>query len=225
MLPFQVPIHFDNASRYCGYYELQEEPQRSHQTFATILSSENSISGSLIEQGTIRHGSNYLIGEYGHIITDYTFSQKCKCGNYGCIETIVKESSVADRIQAAYDKIKDQNMIPVNEEQITLNNIFQKADEGNSFAMDLLDPVIQQFAMLIYNMQLTFDPDEIIFQGFYGCAGSYFKTTLESLVLKTLSHRLQSIKITYNSKNFIELAFAGAHRYCLDRFIDTFTQF
>lgn len=108
---------------------------------------------------------------------------------------------------------------------LTLDDIFQAANEGDSFARRHLDFVVQQFSVLIYNMQLTYDPDEIIIQGIYNKAEGYFQDTLRSTIRQLSLHSIQNnMKLTFSpnyiSANGLPMTMIGAALFCFDQYFD-----
>lgn len=225
ILPFSIPFYLDNTSRYHGYYELLTHPERRSQNIITIYC-ENSVGGSQIRMGHLIHGLTGLVGEYGHITTDYSFTERCNCGNYGCFETSVSQEHVIHHICR---DLKIHSLSSLNGKKlstITMDDIFQAANQGDKIAQKHLDFIIQQFSVLIYNMQITYDPDEIIIQGVYSNSKGYFQDNLRQTIRHLSLHSIQSnMKLTfsptYNSISYkynINYAMKGAALFCFDEY-------
>ena len=85
--------------------------------------------------GHLNHGLTGLVGEYGHITTDYTFTRRCKCGNYGCFETGVGTDYVIPRIQKEL-KLHTQSLLKQDISSLTMHDIFLAANAGDHFAQN-----------------------------------------------------------------------------------------
>ena len=109
---------------------------------------------------------------------------------------------------------------------LTIQEVFQAANDGDSLARKHLDYVIQQFTVLIYNMQITYDPDEIIIQGIYANSGSYFQKSLEENINHLSLHNIQNrMKLTfsfsYGTSSYpdqLYFAMKGAAFFCFDQY-------
>ena len=176
--------------------------------------------------GHLIHGLTGLVGEYGHITTDYSFTERCNCGNYGCFETSVSQEHVIHHICR---DLKIHSLSSLNGKElstITMDDIFQAANQGDKIAQKNLDFIIQQFSVLIYNMQITYDPDEIIIQGVYSNSKGYFQDNLRQTIRHLSLHSIQSnMKLTfsptYNSISYkynINYAMKGAALFCFDEY-------
>ena len=224
LLPFSVPFYLDNSSRYYGYYELLNHPIRRTQNIVTIFSS-TTVGGSNIRMGHLNHGLTGLVGEYGHITTDYTFARRCKCGNYGCFETGVGTDYVIPRIQKEL-KLHTQSLLKQDISSLTMHDIFLAANAGDHFAQKQLDFVIQQFSILLYNLQIAYDPNEIIIQGEYAESEGYFQDNLRKTIQMLSLHNIQNeVKLTFSFSGrgstpefCLPYAMMGASLFCFDRY-------
>lgn len=222
-LPEGIPLFLDNSCRYMGYYELLHHPERRSQNIVTLFCS-TSVGGSQIRMGHLVHGLTGLVGEYGHITTDYSFQERCNCGNYGCFETSVSEVTLLRRIKKELKMRSFSSLCEKELESLTLEDVFQAADEGDSFARKHLDFIVQQFAVLLYNLQITYDPDEIIIQGIYSQSAAYFRDTLLDIIAQLSLHSIKShTKLTFSSscssKNMC-FAMIGSALFCFDQYFE-----
>lgn len=224
-LPFAAPLYLNNTSRFHGCYELLQDPERRSRNIITLFCS-STVGGSQIRMGHLIHGRSGLVGEYGHITTDYTFAERCNCGNYGCFETSVSREPVLRRICRDLKTHVVSSLSREDLSTLTIQEVFQAASEGDSLARKHLDYVIQQFTVLIYNMQITYDPDEIIIQGVYANSGSYFQDTLKETINHLSLHNIQNqMKLTfshtYGTSSYpdqLDFAMKGAAFFCFDQY-------
>lgn len=174
--------------------------------------------------GHLVHGLTGLVGEYGHITTDYSFQDRCNCGNYGCFETSVAEATLLRRIRKELKMRSFSSLCEKDLESLTLEDVFQAADEGDSFARKHLDHIVQQFAVLLYNLQIVYDPDEIIIQGIYSKSAAYFQNTLLEIIAQLSLHSIKShTRLTFSSDcntNDLHYAMVGSALFCFDQYFE-----
>lgn len=226
-LSLSVPFYLDNSCRYHGYYELLGHPERRSQNIITLLCT-TSVGGSQIRMGHLIHGLTGLVGEYGHITTDYSFTEQCNCGNYGCFESSTAESYVLQRIRHDLKIHNFSSLRDLPPSSLTIQDIFHAANTGDILARKHLDFIIQQFAVLIYNMQITYDPDEIIIQGSYANSEGYFQDTLSRTIRHLSLHSIQNqMKLTFNAlyqpgHYTVNMNFGmkGAALFCFDQYFE-----
>ena len=84
--------------------------------FVVVLIGEKGVGAGLVVDGRLVHGSEGIAGELGHLVLE-PGGQLCRCGNRGCLETIVSESAIlhamresgapAGDLQAAAEAARD----------------------------------------------------------------------------------------------------------------------
>lgn len=80
-----------------------------------------------------------------------------------------------------------------------MHDIFLAANAGDHFAQKQLDFVIQQFSILLYNLQIAYDPNEIIIQGEYAESEGYFQDNLRKTIQMLSLHNIQNeVKLTFS---------------------------
>lgn len=219
-LPFDVPVYMDNVCRFGGYFELLKRPENRNLTILSLFIENNGVGGSLIQNGVIARGKYGLIGEFGHITTNYTLAEKCKCGRYGCFETVVTGNRVVERARKALESAKDTTLTRHSLKRI--GELFTKADEGNAFARSQLDFVVEQFANMLYNMQIMYDPDMVIIQGIYANSGTYFKQKLNDAVNELSLYSIaKNLRLVFDDYDFREAVTIGASFYCREQFLNS----
>ena len=219
-LDFDVPVYMDNVCRFGGYFELLKRPDNWNLTILSLFIDANGVGGSLIQNGTIARGKNGLIGEFGHITTNYTMAEKCKCGRYGCFETVVTGSRVVERARKALATAKTPSSAQHSIKRI--GDLFAHADNGDAFARSQLDFVAEQFANMLYNMQIMYDPDMVIIQGLYASSGTYFKQKLSQAVNELSLYSIaKGLRLIFDEFDFREAVTIGASFYCREQFINS----
>lgn len=223
-IPTDVPFYVDNICRYIGYSELMLHSERRSKNIVTLFCS-TTIGGSQISFGHLVHGRTGLVGEYGHITTDYSATTRCHCGNYGCFEMSVAESHVLDRIRQDLKIHTDSVLTSLPSHSLTIHDVFHAASAGDNFAQKHIDFIVRQFSILIYNMQISYDPDEIIIQGTYSCADKYFKDSLQETLGQMVLHNIPNhTKLSFSDftkdPRDLSCAMTGAALFCYDQFFE-----
>ncbi len=90
------------------------------------------IGGGYISGGELIRGHNGTAGEIGHMIVDIN-GVKCKCGQRGCLETIVSNSG----FRRLYNESKNSSSLN-NIDNITGENIVEAWNSGDSAVQNIL---------------------------------------------------------------------------------------
>jgi glucokinase len=138
------------------------------------------IGGALIVNGKIYHGVTYTAGEIGHILVKVD-GPKCSCGMYGHLEAIASA-------QAIVRAMSDLSVSPITEaraEQITAEQVFRQASQGNKAAQHIVDDVYTYLGIALANIVHLVNPGMIVLGGPVAQAGD--------LLIKPLQERLQRL--------------------------------
>lgn len=219
-LPFSCHIYADNISRFAAYNYLWEKPQRYQQNIV-VLYCDTSVGGAYIRNGHLVHGKRGLVGEYGHITTDYTFKSQCACGRTGCFESIVARSAIEARVRNELVNWPESilNSYP-DAPNVTIDDLFRAADQGDRFARLQVDLVARQFSIILYNFQIMYDPDEIIISAYCVQQIRYFEESVNRQMSYFAGHRDMNLVISTASDPLFykSLLNSGAAAFCLDQY-------
>lgn len=208
-LPFPCRIFLDNAVRFAAYYLLEEDPRRWNRNIV-MLYCENSVGGAYLRNGHLVHGKHGFVGEFGHITTDFTFKERCKCGRYGCFESIIARDQVQSRVQREIVNWPESvlNACPCFPE-IPISYLFQAADGGDMFAQRQVDLLAQQFASMVYNFQIMYDPDEVVIYTYYVKSTEYFQKAFAARLTPFMNN--DQLKLTLKPLNYSPLQLTTVH--------------
>ncbi len=221
-LPFSCRIFLENAVRFSAYYLLEEDPRRWNRNIV-MLFCENSVGGAYLRNGHLVHGKHGFVGEFGHITTDFTFKERCNCGRHGCFESIVARDQVQRRVQRGIVNWPESvlNACPCFP-NIPINYLFQAADGGDTFAQRQLDLLAQQFASMVYNFQIMYDPDEVVIYTYCVKSMDYFQKAFESRLTPFMdNHELKLTLKSLGSSPFeLTTVHAGGAAFAFDQFFN-----
>ncbi len=113
------------------------------------------------------------------------------CGAMGCLNALVRVEDVIEKaVQGAVLRPESVLFKDHVSENLVIEDIFSASNVGDPFAMELMDEVIDWFAIGISNSYAIYDPDLIVLQGVFTGAGDYFLNELrrkaENMVLKRM---------------------------------------
>ncbi len=220
LLPFKTNFYLDNLCRFSGYFELIGHPTRNEYTFI-VISTGDTTGGCIIQQGNLVQGNHGLVGEFGHVRTDYNTSRKCSCGNVGCFEAMVSSSELISEAERNAPATSSLYAI-FRHRHLEMGDIFDAANEGDPFSRTILDNVIHQFAVLINNVRFICDPKEIIIQGIYAFAGSYFEAELHRQVSSSTFYSISTeANISLSRDNILDTIHIGASKYNIDCYFES----
>ena len=95
---YNLPVYIANDSQVAALAEF---------TFGSVEGSSNlllvkigrGVGSGIIINGQLYYGDNYGAGEIGHVVVIQD-GERCRCGNFGCLETLVSSRAIAERAKS-----------------------------------------------------------------------------------------------------------------------------
>lgn len=123
-----------------------------------FLKLADGVGAGLFIDGRLFRGRNGTAGEIGHTTFD-EFGAVCRCGNRGCLETIVAARSVVDLLEPRYGS------------DLTIADIVGMAEDGDAACARVLSDTGRQAGMAVANLCNLFNPERILIGGELALAG------------------------------------------------------
>jgi len=178
----QVPLYIGNINRYQALAEKVKGLALGVNNFLIVDAMDEGVGAGVIVNGTIRHGSQNLSGEIGHMVLDLQ-GPKCICGGQGCFEALVSVRNINSILSTGNSDHKESLIYRENEDpEVGIDDLFRAAEAGDTFAVEVMNRIVSWFAIGLNNVIMVNDPDMIIIQGIYTHAGSRFLANLKNKI-------------------------------------------
>jgi len=156
------------------------------------------VGGGIVKDGKLLRGEKYSAVEIGHITIDYK-GQKCKCGNYGCIERYVGRDYIVERAVNAIKEGKETKIYELvggNLNKITPKTISQAYNLGDEVAKDIWTDVGICLGALFSSLINPLNPDIIVIGGGISQAGDIlFETIRKTIKQRAMDVLAKSVEI------------------------------
>ena len=127
-----------------------------------LVSVHRGTGAGIIVNGQVFLGTNRNVGEIGHIQVD-PLGEQCQCGNFGCLETVVSNPAILDRINALIARGYESSLSEFH--KITMEDVCRHALQGDDLARQSLTRVGDQLGKVIAITVNLFNPQKIIIAG------------------------------------------------------------
>ena len=155
-----------------------------------FLKLADGVGAGLFIDGRLYRGRNGTAGEIGHTTFD-EFGDVCRCGNRGCLETIVAAKAVVELLQPRYGP------------QLSIADIVRMAEDGDTGCIRVLADTGRQAGVAVANLCNLFNPERILIGGELAQAGE--------LLLAPMRESVRRCGIPSSTEGLtIELATLGA---------------
>jgi len=183
-------IEHDTKAMAVGEAWFGYAKEKSNVLFLNIGSG---IGLGIIINGELYHGNSGFCGEFGHIQMDPD-GELCYCGKIGCLETIASGTALVKKTQ---EKIKNgkssiiSNIVDKKTDKITLKTIIDAANQGDLFAIELIEEAGEYLARGISILIHLLNPEAIIIGGEMAEAGSLITDPIKQKLSKYTMLRLK----------------------------------
>ena len=148
----QVPVFVENDVNCICYGEYWLGAGRELGDFLCIAPGTG-VGGCVLISGRAWEGAGYSAGEVGHM-TIQPDGEKCRCGNYGCLETLASADWLVRRAeerlrQGAQSSLRQDLGRPGG---LDAEHIYRAAMAGDQMAQDLFQLVGTSLAIAIANV-------------------------------------------------------------------------
>ncbi len=198
---YNVPVAIENGVNLMVLHEKKLGKSKDKNNFV-ILNITNGIKAGICLDGKLHRGLYFRAGEIGHIQYDFSVNSRiCSCGNKGCIETILSDWGIENKI------------FDITHKKYTYEEIIEKANNNIQPFKDVILDLVPVLLHLILWISLLIDPDEIIIYGKISKVEDFLWREIKRRIIYSslfrpdkFNLRLENVNNTYIVKGAIILA-------------------
>lgn len=161
----RCPVAVDNDANLIAFGEKRFGAGRPYENFL-LITLGTGVGGGLILRNEIWHGCG-TAGEIGHMTIE-RLGARCKCGNYGCLETIASANGL---VRMAREGLKSGKVGPLAQQissdpaALSARLIAAMADQGEQWAVELFQEFGKALGIAIANVMNLLCLEAIIIGG------------------------------------------------------------
>lgn len=164
-----LPVFVDNDANAAALGEMWKGSGEGSQTIIFVTLGTG-VGGGIIINGEIVHGTNGMAGEIGHIMVEPGGGAPCNCGKSGCLETVASATGLV-RITKEQIDHNQASILYKKKEFLTSMDIFSAAEQGDDFAISMIDRMGFYLGSVLSNLSNALNPEKIIIGGGVSKAG------------------------------------------------------
>lgn len=142
---------------------------RESQSLAFVYGRIGVGAGFVVEHQIFR-GSSTGAGEIGHMILAPENGELCRCGNRGCLETLVSEPVILRQARRAAESNPESllaSLMSQAAESVSIENLFQAARQGDPAAAKIMESAGCYLGIALANLVNIFNPELILLGGMF----------------------------------------------------------
>lgn len=192
-LPF--PVVVDNNVRSMAIGETYFGSGRGVDSVAFVYG-RIGVGAGLTFKGQVFRGSSTGAGEIGHNAMLLQGGEPCRCGNSGCLETLVSESAILRQAENIATLNPDgilSTLLNGNSKSNRIESVFEAARQGDDQVQSMLDERGSYLGVALANLINLFNPELILLGGIFSLG--------EDLFIKSVSQTIQQRAFGEMGKN------------------------
>lgn len=146
------------------------------------------VGAGIVVGGQIFRGSNAGAGEIGHTILVADGGEACRCGNTGCLETLISETVILREANELANRHPDTPIgkaLHRNGSELTLEDVFEAIQQEDQELQVLLEHRACYLGMALANLINILNPELILLGGIFAQGADIFLPTLEECVRRS----------------------------------------
>ena len=174
------------------------------------------VGGGIIVEGKLLHGSTGSGAEIGHIVLNPEETDRCNCGNYGCVEQYCSATGIvrlAKKYLAANNVSSSLNAV----EPLTCKDVFDAAKAGDEAAGKILEQFFAYMGRFLGTVCSVVNPEVVVIGGGVSKAGTIITEGLVPYFKKYVFHAASNARFALASLGNDAGAY-GAFKLALDEF-------
>ncbi|HEU5382359.1 MAG TPA: ROK family protein [Ktedonobacteraceae bacterium] len=189
----EAPCIIDNNANAAALAEVEygvlgeeENGNRRGERVVLYIGLGQGIGGGLVVNGRIYHGASSTAGEIGHMLVK-EHGPECSCGGSGHLEAIASAQAIVGRMKSLSREDPEaaralRRIAGDQVENITAEQVFQLAEEGDHVARHVVDEVKTYLSIALTNIIHLMNPGVIILGGSVARAGNLLIVPLQARI-------------------------------------------
>jgi predicted NBD/HSP70 family sugar kinase len=153
-----IPVHADNDANLGALAELHHGIARGRHD-VVYLKIASGVGAGIVLGGRLHRGASGIAGEIGHVQVGED-GHVCRCGNRGCVETMVSASRLLELLRPAYD------------EPLTIEQVLVLDAEGDAGVRRVLSDAGRTIGRAVADLANSLNPELIVVGGTLGRSAS-----------------------------------------------------
>ncbi|MCU0507934.1 MAG: ROK family transcriptional regulator [Anaerolineae bacterium] len=211
------PVTVDNNVRAMALAESMFGGGRDVNTLAFIYSRVG-VGAGFVVGGQLYRGTQYGAGEIGHTTVVPVAGKPCRCGNSGCLETLVSEGEIVRQATLLAECRPGSILSRALARETSIDAVFEAARSGDPDALGVLDDCAFHLGTTLANLTNLMNPDKIILGGVFAAGADLMLPRVEETMRRRafagLGERVTLAVTTFGRK----VGAIGAAALALDAF-------
>ncbi|HEY0070299.1 MAG TPA: ROK family transcriptional regulator [Chloroflexia bacterium] len=195
---YGLPVYVANDSQLAALAQYMFGGQQ-HGSNLVVLKISHGVGAGIVLNGELFQGDGYGAGEIGHISV-VEGGLQCRCGNFGCLETVVSTPAIKARAKVLAAQYPESllNGLPYPARELDINAINWAFQEGDVAARQLVFETGRYLGMAVANLVGTLNIRRVVVMGEIARFGApLLEVTRQEMLRRALPGLAQDTRIDF----------------------------
>jgi glucokinase-like ROK family protein len=219
---FGLPVHVANDCQVAALAEHTFGEGQGLDNLA-VIKIEHGIGAGIVLNGQLFHGDTFGAGELGHV-TVVENGQPCRCGNFGCLETVSGAWAIVQQAQmiARNDPRSALHQLASSPEEITMREVCQAVEAGDQAVREIVVKAGRCLGIALANLVAILSLRRILIAGSVTCLGPLLLDVMQQeMIRRSLTPMAREARVGISSMG-PDMVILGASALVLTRELGLF---
>lgn len=193
---YGLPVYVLNDSHAAAMGEYRYGKEITSDENLVVINARHGIGAGIVIDGNLFLGDGGGAGEIGHVVVVRDGGLPCRCGNYGCLETVASAQALVKQVRMLVEQAGVRNL-PGNPVEINLHSIQKAFEAGDPQIRHMVLETGRYLGIAIASLVGLLNIQRIVISGDMTSFGEpWLQTVEETFSRHTLSRLAKNTRIT-----------------------------
>ena len=210
---YHLPVSVLNDSQATAIGEFVYGMGHPSESNLIVVTIKHGIGAGILIDGRLFQGDGGGAGEIGHVVVQENGSL-CRCGKYGCLETVASVRAILQRTSALAPEYSD-SVLAKNSQDITLSAIEAACQANDPLAQRVVTEAGRYLGISLANLISVLNIQKIVLTGDMACFGElWLQSVREAMAQAALARMAQDTQLEMGALEF-KACILGASAFML----------
>lgn len=210
---YHLPVSVLNDSQATAIGEFVYGMGHPSESNLIVVTIKHGIGAGILIDGRLFQGDGGGAGEIGHVVVQEDGSL-CRCGKYGCLETVASVRAILQRTSALAPEYSD-SVLAKNSQDITLSAIEAACQANDPLAQRVVTEAGRYLGISLANLISVLNIQKIVLTGDMACFGElWLQSVREAMAQAALARMAQDTQLEMGALEF-KACILGASAFML----------
>jgi predicted NBD/HSP70 family sugar kinase len=161
---YRLPVYVLNDSQAAAIGEYTYGKDHHADEHLVVINVRHGIGAGIVINGSLFQGDGGSAGEIGHVVVVPQGGLPCRCGNYGCLETVASAQAIVKRMRTLAGQAPDTG-VSASTQPVSLETIEQAYKAGDTLANQVVTEAGQSMGKAIAGLVGVLNINKIVLSG------------------------------------------------------------